>query len=219
MIGQRRPAGPRRKVRPSGTPAAGLARVGRMQPSPEPDASATTTVALPRGDEGDLYRRHHRDLERAVARVVNAPRELIEDACQSAWAILLRSQPDRFAIFAWLRVVAIHEAYRLSAIQRSDAHLEQLTSEDRDWHEVITDPRTLDALLEAREALCLLAGLPERQRDDLALLVAGFSYHEIAEMTGGRTLTNVNKHLAQARAQVRLARLSDIGREHGRQRS
>jgi DNA-directed RNA polymerase specialized sigma24 family protein len=177
-----------------------------MQPSSEPDAPVTTTVTPPRGDEDDLYRRHHRELERAVARVVNAPRELIEDACQSAWAILLRSQPDRLAIFAWLRVVAIHEAYRLFAIQRRDAHLDSLTSEDGYWHEVIADLRTLDAVLEVREALCLLAGLPERQRDDLALLVAGFSYREIAEVTGGRTFTNVNKHLAKARARIRLAR-------------
>ena len=41
---------------------------------------------------------------------VQAPRELIEDACQTAWAILLRRQPERDAIFAWLRVVAVREA-------------------------------------------------------------------------------------------------------------
>ena len=48
----------------------------------------------------------------------------------------------------------------------------------------------------------LLAALPDRQRDDLTLLVAGFSYDEIAELTGGRTYTNVNKHIAKARARV-----------------
>ena len=143
-----------------------------------------------------------------MARVVNGSRELIEDACQNAWAILLRSQqPDRCSIFAWLRVVAIHEAYRLLAIEHRDARLERLGSDDGDWREATADTRTLDALLEAREALSLLAALPERQRSDLALLVAGFSYREIAEMTGGRTLTNVNKHLAKARARIRLARL------------
>jgi DNA-directed RNA polymerase specialized sigma24 family protein len=182
-----------------------------MQLSTEPDTPATPRVA-PRGDEDELYRRHHHELERAVARVVNAPRELIEDACQTAWAMLLRSQPDRFAIFAWLRVVAIYEAYRLSAIQLRDAHLDRLTSENGNWHEIIADPRPLDALLEAREALCLLAGLPERQRDDLALQVAGYSYREIAERTSGRTYTNVNKHLAKARARVRLARLRGTAR-------
>jgi hypothetical protein len=35
-----------------------------------PNAPATT--AKPHGDEDELYRRHHRDLKRAVARVVNA---------------------------------------------------------------------------------------------------------------------------------------------------
>ena len=86
-----------------------------MQPPTEP---TPTAPPAPRGDEDRLYRRHHRDLHRAVARAVRAPRELIEDACQTAWAILLRTQPDRYAIFAWLRVVAIHEAYRLAAIDR-----------------------------------------------------------------------------------------------------
>jgi RNA polymerase sigma factor (sigma-70 family) len=180
---------------------------GRMQPATEPNATATTT---PRGDETDLYCRHHRDLERAVARDVNAPRELIEDACQTAWAILLRSQPDRYAVFAWLRVVAIHEAYRLSASERRDARLERLATDDGDWDEVTADPHSLDTLLEAREALRVLASLPERQRNDLALLVAGYSYHEIAEITGGRTRTNVNKSLVKARARIRLARLRRV---------
>ena len=31
-------------------------------------------------------------------------------------------------------------------------------------------------------------------------------------MTGGRTYTNVNKHLAKARARVRLARLAELSR-------
>jgi RNA polymerase sigma factor (sigma-70 family) len=168
-----------------------------MQPPTEPA----------RGDEEELFRVYHRDLHDAVAHVIRAPLELIEDACQTAWAILLRSQPDRYAIFAWLRVVAIHEAFRLSAIQRRDAHLDRRTVDDGNWHEIIADPGTLDALLEAHEALRLLADLPERQRNDLALQVAGFSYREIAEMTGGRTFTNVNKHLAKARAGIRLARL------------
>lgn len=179
-----------------------------MQPPTEqiPTAAQRPTHG-PRGDEEELYRRHHRDLERSLARVVNAPRQLIEDACQTAWAILLRNQPDRGAIFPWLRIVAIHEACRLSAISRRDAHLDGLGAENCDWHEFTADSRSLDLLLEAREALALLADLPERQRTDLALLVAGYSYNEIAEITGGRTFTNVNKHLAKARARIRLARL------------
>jgi DNA-directed RNA polymerase specialized sigma24 family protein len=155
------------------------------------------------GDEEALYRKHHRNLERTVAHAVRAPRELIEDACQTAWATLLRSQPQRPTIFAWLRVVAIHEAYRLSATERRDARLEDLTDDSNDWEVHVADGRSLDAALDAREALRALAALPARQRDDLALLIAGYSYREIAEITGGRTRTNVNKALVKARQGLR----------------
>jgi DNA-directed RNA polymerase specialized sigma24 family protein len=171
-----------------------------MQPPTEP------TPAGPRGDEDELYRRHHRNLHRAVAHVVRAPRELIEDACQTAWAILLRAQPDRYAVFTWLRAVAIHEAYRLSAIDRRDARLERLRPEDGDWGEVAVDPRSLDDAVEALEALRVLASLPERQRDDLALRLAGYTYDEIRARTRGRTMTNVSKSLVKARTRVRRSR-------------
>jgi DNA-directed RNA polymerase specialized sigma24 family protein len=111
-----------------------------------------------------------------VAQVVRAPRELIEDACQTAWATLLRAEPKPDTVFAWLRVVAIHEAYRLSAIDRREARLERLGADDGDWREVVADPRSLDDAIEALEALRALASLPERRRIDLALKVAGYSY-------------------------------------------
>jgi DNA-directed RNA polymerase specialized sigma24 family protein len=174
-----------------------------MQPPTEP---TPTAVPVLRGDEDRLFRQHHRDLHRAVARVVRAPRELIEDACQTAWATLLRTQPDRYAIFAWLRVVAIHEAYRLAAIDRRAWHLERLNIDDHDWQELVADPRTLDDAVAALEALRTLASLPERQRSDLTLKVAGYSYEEIRALTPGRTFTNVNKSLVKARAKIRRAR-------------
>ena len=58
--------------------------------------------------------------------------------------------------------------------------------------------------MEARAALDALAQLPERQRRYLELLVAGYRYEEIVELTGA-TYTNVNKHLTRARARVREA--------------
>jgi hypothetical protein len=49
-----------------------------MQPPTEPTpATVTKRRPVPRGDEDELYRRHHRELHRAVALAVNAPRELI----------------------------------------------------------------------------------------------------------------------------------------------
>jgi hypothetical protein len=100
----------------------------------------TETTPPARGDEAELYRRHHGTLRRAVAHAVNAPQELIEGACQTAWAILLRTQPDRYAIFAWLRVVAIHEAYRLKAIERRETRLASLRADQRNDEDLVADP-------------------------------------------------------------------------------
>jgi DNA-directed RNA polymerase specialized sigma24 family protein len=92
--------------------------------------TARTTPSQLRGDEAELYQRHHRALVRAVARVVDPPRELIEDACQDAWDMLLRRQPERTSIFAWLRVVAVHEAYLLCAAAQRETHLEDFDHGD-----------------------------------------------------------------------------------------
>jgi DNA-directed RNA polymerase specialized sigma24 family protein len=86
-------------------------------------------------------------------------------------------------------VVAIHEAYRLSRIHRI-AHLEDIDHSEG-WDAVIPHRVAIDETIEARRALERLAELPPRQRRDLALRVAGFSYREIAKITGGRTYTNV----------------------------
>jgi DNA-directed RNA polymerase specialized sigma24 family protein len=75
-----------------------------MQPSTD------TGPRKPSGDVDTLYRRHRRELHRAVSRAVHAPSELVEDACQTVWAILLRRQPELDTAFAWLRMVAIREA-------------------------------------------------------------------------------------------------------------
>jgi DNA-directed RNA polymerase specialized sigma24 family protein len=58
---------------------------------------------------------------------------------------------------------------------------------------------------DAREALTLLAALPDSQRRYLTLLVAGYRYAEITELLGV-THTNVNKHLVRARASLRQQR-------------
>jgi len=177
-----------------------------MQPhTNRPDR--TVIAARPRGDEAELHDRHHRDLIRAVSRHVNAGAALIEDACQHAWLQLLRHQPDRASVFPWLYVVAVHEAYRLSTLERRDLRLEALATGSA-WETFIAGSVTLEDQLEALEALRALAGLPDRQRRDLALFVAGYKYREIAQLTGGRTYTNVNKHLTKARAAIRRSEFS-----------
>jgi DNA-directed RNA polymerase specialized sigma24 family protein len=177
-----------------------------MQPPTEPTGRALTRHRAPHGDEDELYHRYRGELERAVARVVHAPRELIEDACQTAWAILLRRQPERDRILAWLRVVAIHEAYRLCALDHREMRLEPLRSGETGGIDTIADLRSLDDAIEALEALRALASLPDRQREDLTLKIAGYSYEEIRLLTPGRTATNINKSLFKARARVRRSR-------------
>ncbi len=183
-----------------------------MQPHTDPP---TTSTAPRRRDEADLYERHHQALLIAVSHAINGSGALIEDACQTAWTILLRRQPDRASVFAWLYVVAIHEAYRLSAIERRELHLEDLAIEG-DWDTILAGRVTVEDQLEALEALRALAALPDRQRQDLSLRVAGFTYREIAAMTGGRTFTNVNKHLVKARTAIRRANQSDPGAKEAR---
>jgi DNA-directed RNA polymerase specialized sigma24 family protein len=115
---------------------------------------------------------------------------------------------ERARTTPWANVVATREAFRLCERERRHLRLEAMLP-DGSWDAVIADAFSIDDILEAREALAILGRLPDRQRADLTLLVAGFSYVEIAELTGGRTYTNVNKHIAKARARVRLARLSE----------
>ena len=178
-------------------------------------ARPTPSTARQRGDEADLYQRHHQALLIAVSHAINGSGTLIEDACQTAWTILLRRQPERASVFAWLYVVAIHEAYRLSGTERRELHLEDLAIEG-DWDTILAGRVTVEDQLEAHEALRALAALTDRQRRDLSLRVAGFSYREIAAMTSGRTFTNVNNHLVKARTAIRRANQFDPGAKEAR---
>ena len=160
-----------------------------------------TSGAALHGDEAALYDRHHEVLWRRVRRHIHGPDALIDDACQQAWLILLRRQPDRATVLQWLTTVAIREAYRLSERERRELSLDGL-------HPPVGQPAVdPDQGREARMALRALAMLPERQRRYLTLLVAGHSYQEIQEQCGA-SRTNVNKHLYRARRTLKEARAS-----------
>jgi RNA polymerase sigma factor (sigma-70 family) len=149
-----------------------------------------------RGDEAQLFAQHELPLRCAVRRAINASDAVVDDACSFAWLQLLRRQPDRHAVFAWLRTVAIREAWRLAARERRDAPLDDLPPS--------REPRatSVERAHDARAALTTLAALPHRQRSYLTLVVSGCSYDEIARHHG-TTQTNVNRHLAAARRHLR----------------
>lgn len=176
-------------------------------PHPQPEQIA--------GDEGELYRLYHDRLVRHVTAAVNAPRVVIEDACQNAWSALLRTQPRRETIFAWLRVVAIREAWALAERERRDLVLDATdhdtsSLETASW---LTDPRAnADRRLETLQALELVAELPQRQRRLLGLHISGYTYRQIAQITDDTPRT-VDRQLRRAHL-----RLHQLRAEGGHQR-
>ncbi len=135
---------------------------------------------------------------------------IVEDAALFAWLQLLRCQPERDHIRAWLCVVGRREAWRLAreaaAVTSLDAGKPGTEPGSQEpLVETIAGRDSIEGAHTAREALRVLASLPGTQRRYLALKVAGYSYREICALTGA-SYTNVNKHLMRARARVREAR-------------
>ena len=178
-------ARPDGRASPAGWPrrehAATAARAGRRHPgrgacSPRPNPTATDSPRATRRRGRPLPPPPPRASPRRRARRQRAARahrgrlpDRVGDHCSAASPSATRSS-------RWLRVVAIHEAYRLSALERRDAQLERPRPRRQGLAGRHRRPRSLDDALEAREALRVLAELPERQRADLTLRVAGFSY-------------------------------------------
>jgi RNA polymerase sigma-70 factor (ECF subfamily) len=158
------------------------------------ESAAGRPLPARRGDEEELFRLHHHQLVRLVQGRLGVTRELAEDAAGLAWVQLLRRQPERGRIIGWLYTVAKHEAFALIGKRRRETPGEEL-------HEVICC-FDLDGVVEARRALRALDRLKPQQQVVLRLRIEGLSYDEIAEATG-RTLTWVNRHIAEGRQALR----------------
>jgi DNA-directed RNA polymerase specialized sigma24 family protein len=129
-------------------------------------------LAALRGDEERLYRDHHRRLVSSVGWAVEADPALIEDACARAWEQLIRHQPHRTErIFAWLRTVAIREAWALARREQREAG--PGADDPREVAAGQPAPLDVDVALETRGALEALGALRERERRYLALKAAG----------------------------------------------
>ena len=150
----------------------------------------------------DFYRRNHLELLRVVGHAIWGPDALVEDACAHAWAQLLNNPQvalDRHG-FAWLYVVALREAYRLShrarrevTVGSPDRLAESWTDDASALAERVTDR------ISRRE---FLAGLPARTRVMVVLQGAGFSYQEIARLCG-TTLRTVERQLLRGKRSLR----------------
>lgn len=156
------------------------------------------------GDVGALYRLLAKRLEQIVRADVRAPDVVIEDACQFAWNRLLdhRHRVHRETVMSWLARTAVHEAFKLLRRDRRELSLEAEC-------EQTVPPATLTfpaphGLVENRDRLGQLRGLPERQQRVLWLNALGFSYAEIAAQEEC-TVRTVERQLLQARHRLRRA--------------
>jgi RNA polymerase sigma factor (sigma-70 family) len=153
-------------------------------------------LRLLRGDEAELFRTHEVALRAAVRHQVNTSDAVIEDACSFAWLQLMRRQPNRDTVFAWLRTVAIREAWRLHA-----QAVRELPS-DLIYADRYAPSEQLLTITDARRLLDAIGVLSPRQRLVLLLFVSGHSYNEIAA-DHDLSATAVNKALVRARRHLR----------------
>jgi hypothetical protein len=160
-------------------------------------------------DIAEFYRRNERALRRWLARRVNAPAALVEDACSIAWLTLLRRRSDvrSATMIGWLRTTALHEAYGLLRRDQRERPSEILDGAQpllalarRDDEEIA---------LESKRALLAVASLPERASRYVGWRLGGYTYREIQVLAGDATYTNVNAHIQ--RAHKRLLVLAEEG--------
>ena len=148
------------------------------------------------GDVGELYGQLSARLENMVRLDVRAPDVVIEDACQFAWSRLVhhRHRVQRETVVTWLARTAVHEAFKLLRHERCHVPLDVAID--------LASPASPHELVERRERLAALAGLPERQQRLLWLHALGLSYVEIARREGC-TLRTVERQLLRAKQRVK----------------
>jgi RNA polymerase sigma factor (sigma-70 family) len=159
-------------------------------------ASTTDRPVALRGDEDQLYRDLARKLRGVVRMKVNTTDDIVDDACGFAWMQLVRRQPQRDTVFAWLRTVAVREAVRLDRKRRAHITTELNPFEHPD---LSAEPDAQDDLIDARDTL---ASLRDQQRLTLGLHALGFHYREIGELTGA-TVRSVARRMFLARRAIR----------------
>lgn len=143
-------------------------------------------------------------LEHIVRGGVQASDDVIEEACQTAWARLV-SHRHRIAddhARGWLARTAVHEALRLHRRQRRDLRTEtDVREEPADpGCPVAPEPQSL---VECRQRLESVRQLPRRQQRIVWLRALGLSYEEMAAHEGCTSRT-VERQLERARRGLRV---------------
>ena len=147
---------------------------------------------------GAYYADNGDRVERTVASHVNAKGTVVEDACAVAWCQLLRRPDVRLGVdgFWWLYRVAVHEAWRLVRELRREPTI------DHTEHAKTLAALAVASTAEARAKMRAPDELPERQACLVLLHAYGFTYAEIARMTGA-TYRTIDRQIRRARQRLR----------------
>lgn len=144
-------------------------------------------------------------LQRSVRRSVTGPDAMIEDACSYAWCQLLRHPSIQLDVagFSWLYIVAKREAFRLSDRARREPALGEPHELPPTPRQLVSDvSETTERLAEMRERAELLCEISERKRDLVLLHALGYTYTEIAELTGDSPRT-IERQLLRGKRAIR----------------
>jgi RNA polymerase sigma factor (sigma-70 family) len=157
----------------------------------------------PSDDLGRLYAKLGNRLHKQVRAGVVAPEAVIEDACQLAWSRLIgyRQRVQSEKALGWLATTATHEAVRLLGREQREESLERQL-EQRGEEMLHNRAPSAEEVLELRQRLCWLSGVPNRQKRLLWLQAMGLDYDEMARHEGC-TRRTVERQLLRAQRAVR----------------
>lgn len=154
-----------------------------------------------------LYESLSGRLRQIVGCTVQAPDQVLDDACQIAWSRLLRRpgsirQPE--AAFAWLARTASREAVKIARRAQRDLSWEQLAERDEAARTIAVRPPSTEELVALRARLDEVRALPPRQQRLVWLQGLGLSYREMAGYTGA-TQRTVERQLMRAKRRLESA--------------
>ncbi len=175
---------------------------------------AAVAIQLDRDEQLTRFYRVHADrLRHDIARRTRGLDDAtIDDACAFAWEVLCR-RPDidleRYEAYWWLYKVALRQAWALGRRRHREQPMGGLNGADKDSLEPIDlDSDVADVVAERIEHASMrgvLGRLHWRERRELLLYAHGFSYQEIAKLTG-TTYTAVNRWIVRGKNALRTDR-------------
>ncbi len=152
-----------------------------------------------RGDEAELFHRHHRGLVCALQGRLKVRPYVAEEAAQFAWLQLCRCEVQRDNVVGWLYTVAKHEIFAIARRERREQAVDELPEQSYE--------PCLDEQLERRELIELLVTtmadeLSANQLAALGLWARGYSYKEMM-VELDRTYSWVNRHVSEGVERLR----------------